>query len=108
MLLESGKIYKRKYFADSYMLPTLEITGSAQVYVSNKGEKPTSTSDMKLEDGFENNKINTVIAMTRWICVVYEESSDESNAVYDTEKLDVIIDENIKKATLKSQKERLP
>ena len=83
MLLESGKIYKRKYFADSYMLPTLEITGSAQVYVSNKGEKPTSTSDMKLEDGFENDKINTVIAMTRWICVVYEESSDESNAVYE-------------------------
>ena len=38
---------------------------------------------MKLEDGFENDKINTVIAMTRWICVVYEESSDESNAVYE-------------------------
>lgn len=76
MLLESGKIYKRKYFADSYMLPTLEITGSAQVYVSNKGEKPTSTSDMKLEDGFENDKINTVIAMTRWICVVYSDGSE--------------------------------
>ena len=82
MLLESGKIYKRKYFADSYMLPTLEITGSAQVYVSNKGTKPESTSDMKLETDFESNKINTVIAMTRWICVVYDDS-DEDNGVYE-------------------------
>ena len=82
MLLESGKIYQRKYFADSYMLPTLQIKGSAQIYVSNQGEKPTSTSEMVLESDFEDNTINTVIAMTRWICAVYEDS-DDSNAVYE-------------------------
>lgn len=83
MLLESNKIYKRNYFADSYMLPTLEITGSAQVYVSNKSSKPASTSEMILESNFKNNEINTVIAMTRWICVVYDDSSDSDNAVYE-------------------------
>lgn len=75
MLLKSGKIYQRKYFADSYMLPTLQIKGSAQVYVSNQDEKPESTDDMLLEEGFENDKINTVIAMTRWICVVFDGDS---------------------------------
>lgn len=82
MLLESGKIYQRKYFADSYMLPTLQIKGSAQIYVSNQGEKPTSISEMILESDFEDDTINTVIAMTRWIAAVYEDS-DESNAVYE-------------------------
>lgn len=82
MLLESGKIYQRKYFADSYMLPTLQIKGSAQIYVSNQGEKPASISEMILESDFEDDTINTVIAMTRWIAAVYEDS-DESNAVYE-------------------------
>ena len=75
MLLESGKIYQRKYFADSLMLPSLEIVGSAEIYVSNKGTKPTSTSEMVLEDNFEDGKINTVMAMTRWICAVYSDDS---------------------------------
>ena len=79
MLLESGKIYQRKYFADSYMLPTLQIKGSAQIYVSNQGEKPASTSEMVLESDFEDDAINTVIAMTRWICAVY----DSGNEVYE-------------------------
>lgn len=71
MILESGKIYKRSYFKDSYMLPTLEIKGSAQVYVSNKPTKPESTDEMILEGNFADNTVNTVIAMTRWICAVY-------------------------------------
>ena len=75
MLLKSGKIYQRKYFADSYMLPTLQIKGSAQVYVSNDTKRPESTNDMVLEEGFEGDKINTVIAMTRWICVVFSGNS---------------------------------
>lgn len=82
MLLESGKIYQRKYFQDSLMLPTLEINGTATVYVSNKGKKPQSTSEMLEETGFESGKVNTVIAMTRWICVVYDDS-DEDNGVYE-------------------------
>ena len=82
MLLQSGKIYQRKYFSDSYMLPTLQIKGEAQVYVSNEGSKPTSINEMILEENFENNTINTVIGMTKWICVVYDES-DESNSVYE-------------------------
>ena len=72
MLLESGKIYQRQYFNDSHMLPTLEIDGEAEIYVSNKPEKPTSTSEMILEENFENDTVNTVIAMTRWICAIYE------------------------------------
>lgn len=76
MLLESGKIYQRKYFADSYMLPTLQIKGSAQIYVSNQGEKPTSTAEMVLETDFEDDAINTIVAMTRWIAVIYESGSE--------------------------------
>ena len=34
------------------------------------------------ETGFESGKVNTVIAMTRWICVVYDDS-DEDNGVYE-------------------------
>lgn len=75
MLLQSGKIYQRKYFSESYMLPTLEIKGTAQIYVSNKGSKPSSVSDMVLEENFENGTINTVIGMTKWICAVYESGS---------------------------------
>lgn len=76
MLLQSNKIYQRRYFVDSMMLPTLEIKGEAQVYVSNKGEKPASVDEMVLEENFENNTINTVIAMTRWICVVYSNDTE--------------------------------
>jgi len=75
MLLQSGKIYQRKYFSDSYMLPTLEIDGTAQVYVSNKGIRPTSVNEMILEEHFEDDTINTVIAMTKWIAVVYSDGS---------------------------------
>lgn len=76
MLLESGKVYQRKYFADSYMLPTLQIKGSAQVYVSNQAEKPTSIDEMILEEQFEDDTINTVIAMTRWIAAVYDTDTE--------------------------------
>lgn len=76
MKLESGKIYKRRYFNDSHMLPTLEIIGGANVYVSNKGDEPLSISEMQLETDFENNKINTVIAMTRWICAVFDSTTE--------------------------------
>lgn len=79
MLLQSGKIYQRKYFADSHMLPTLEIDGEAEIYVSNKSEKPASINEMVLETNFENDMVNTVIAMTRWIAAVY----NDGNTVYE-------------------------
>lgn len=79
MLLESGKIYQRKYYADSYMLPTLQIKGTAKVYVSNQPEKPELVTDMIEETDFEDDTINTVIAMTRWIAVTY----DSGNEVYE-------------------------
>lgn len=76
MLLESGKVYLRKYYPqEQVLLPTLELTGTVQVYVSNKTEKPTSTSEMKLCEEFENDKINSVVGMTRWIAVVYSDGS---------------------------------
>ena len=76
MILEPNKIYKRQYFADSLMCPTLEIKGTAEIYVSNSGTKPASVDEMVLETDFENGKVNTVIGMTRWICAVYEEGSE--------------------------------
>lgn len=76
MILESGKIYQRKYFVDSLLCPTLEIKGNAQIYVSNSSTQPESTADMIQDTDFEANKINTVIGMTRWICAVYEEGSE--------------------------------
>lgn len=76
MILESGKIYLRKgYPQESYLLPTLELTGTVQVYVSNSGPKPASVSEMKQCTDFENNKINSVVGMTRWIAVVYSSGS---------------------------------
>lgn len=75
MILQSGKIYQRHYFSDSMMLPTLQIKGTAQIYVSNQGTKPQSISEMVLEEDFENDAINTVIAMTRWIAAVYDTGS---------------------------------
>ncbi len=72
MIMESGKIYLRKYISpDLVLLPTLELTGEVEVYVSNKAEKPANVSEMKLSEDFENDKINSVIGMTRWICCVY-------------------------------------
>lgn len=76
MILESNKIYQRQYFVDSLMCPTLEIKGTAKIYVSNSGTKPNSIDDMVLEEDFKDGKINTVIGMTRWICAVYEEGSE--------------------------------
>ena len=35
MILKSGEIYQRQYFVDSLMCPTLEIKGTAKIYVSN-------------------------------------------------------------------------
>ena len=43
--------------------------------MSNQGTKPTSISEMVLEEDFENDTINTVIAMTRWIAAVYSNGS---------------------------------
>ena len=76
MILKSGEIYQRQYFVDSLMCPTLEIKGTAKIYVSNSGAKPVSVDEMVLEADFENGKVNTVIGMTRWICAVYEEGSE--------------------------------
>lgn len=84
MTLESGKIYLRKYFPqEQVLLPTLELTGEVQVYVSNKSTKPTSVNEMKLSEEFENDKINSVVGMTRWIAVVYSSgsSADEMGLV---------------------------
>lgn len=76
MTLESGKIYLRKYYpAEQTLLPTLSLTGDVQVYVSNKGEKPSDISEMILCEEFENDKINSVVGMTRWIAVVYSNGS---------------------------------
>lgn len=76
MILKSGEVYQRQYFVDSLMCPTLEIKGTAKIYISNSGIKPISVDEMVLETDFENGKVNTVIGMTRWICAVYEEGSE--------------------------------
>lgn len=75
MQLKSNEIYKIYVFKNDMYCPTLSISGEAQIYVSLSGEKPTSTDDMMLVTDFENNKVNTVIGMFRWICAVYEEGS---------------------------------
>lgn len=76
MVLESGKVYLRKFYpAETMLCPTLELKGTVQVYVSNSGTKPTSISEMQLCEEFENNKINSVVGMTRWIAVVYSSGS---------------------------------
>lgn len=81
MILESGKIYKRKYFRDAYLCPTLEVIGSATIYVSNKSEKPESISEMTQLSNIEANSLNVITGMTRWICAQYAEDSDSDGNV---------------------------
>lgn len=82
MLMESGKIYQRKYFKDSLLCPTLEIKGTATVYVSNKTEKPTDVSEMSELQNVDPNSLLVLTGMTKWIAVSYADS-DDTNAVYE-------------------------
>lgn len=91
MTLESGKIYLRKYYPqEQVLLPTLELTGSVQVYVSNKAQQPADVSEMILCEEFENDKINSVVGMTRWIAVVYSNgsSADEMGLIENPFRMD--------------------
>ena len=81
MLLESGKIYKRNYFKDSLLCPTLEIIGSATIYVSNKTEKPESIAEMTQLANIEANSLNVITGMTRWICAQYDDDSDDDGII---------------------------
>ena len=89
MLLKSGKIYKRNYFRDAYLCPTLQIVGAADIYVSNKSEKPESVSEMVQLEDINANSLQVFTGMTRWIAAVYNESEDSDddgnpdNAVYE-------------------------
>ena len=83
MLLESGKIYQRRYFRDAYLCPTLQIIGTADIYVSNKNEKPESIADMVKLSDINPNSFQVFTGMTRWIAATYEQDSDDSNAVYE-------------------------
>jgi len=82
MLMESGKIYQRKYFKDSLLCPTLEIKGTATVYVSNATKKPADVSEMSELKNIEPNSLLVLTGMTKWIAVSYEDS-DESTEVYE-------------------------
>lgn len=76
MKLKSEQIYKIYVYNAPMYCPTLSIKGNAQIYVSLSGEKPESYDDMLLVSEFESNKVNTVIGMFRWICAVYDETSN--------------------------------
>lgn len=78
MLLESGKIYKRYLGNRIAMCPSIELQGDVSFYVSDKGAKPNSTSEMDLIENVRQNYINSILANTRWIAVVY--NTDESAA----------------------------
>lgn len=82
MLLESGKIYKRNYFRDAYLCPTLQIVGTANIYVSNKGTKPNDINEMVQLEDINANSLQVFTGMTRWIAAQYDDS-DETNAVYE-------------------------
>ena len=71
MQLKSGQIYKIYVYNAPMYCPTLSIDGEAQIYVSLSGDKPTSTNEMFLMEDIENNSINTIVGMFRWICAVY-------------------------------------
>lgn len=76
MLMESGKIYQRKYFKDSLLCPTLEIKGTATVYVSNKSEKPNDVSEMSELQNIEANSLLVMTGMTKWIAVSYSSGTE--------------------------------
>ena len=78
MLLESGKIYKTYIANRLKMCPSIELRGDVSFYVSDKGIKPNSINEMELINNVRQNYINSILAQTRWIAVVY--NTDESAA----------------------------
>ena len=80
MLLESGKIYKRYLANRLNICPSIELKGSVSLYVSDKGQRPSSISEMSLVGDIKQNAINTILAQTRWIAVVY---NDDNSLAYE-------------------------
>ena len=78
MFLESGKIYKRIYYKNYIQLPSLQINEGVKVYVSNKGQKPSSINEMTELTGLSYIKINSIYSMTRWIAVTYQLENSEA------------------------------
>ena len=75
MKLEPNKVYKIYIYNPPMYLPTLSIKGSADIYVSLSGEKPADKSEMMKIDEFENNKINTINGMFRWLLADYDDEN---------------------------------
>lgn len=80
MLLESGKIYKRYIANRLNICPSIELDGDVSLYVSDKGTKPNSISEMIKINNAKQNCINTILSQTRWIAVVY---NTDSSAAYE-------------------------
>lgn len=76
MLLESNKIYRRIIYAPiRLMCPSLEIKGTATLYVSNSATKPSSIDEME-EIDLDSNTIHSILGQTRWIAVSYDEDTE--------------------------------
>lgn len=77
MLMKSGKIYRRLLYSPiRLMCPSIEIKGTATLYVSDSSTRPNSVNEMQKINNLKSDAINSILSMTRWIAVTYEEGTE--------------------------------
>lgn len=69
MILDTDTIYQTYRKSPFLMMPSLQISEGVKVYISNKGPKPSSISEMVEDTGFQANKINSFVSIPRWIAI---------------------------------------
>lgn len=72
MLLDKDIIYTTYRKSPFLMMPSLQISEGVKVYISNKGPKPNSISEMIEDTGFKSDKINSFVSVPRWIAITCE------------------------------------
>lgn len=90
MNLVSGEIYRCIPYLQAQVLPTLQIKGSATIYVSLAQTKPTDISEMTDVTDEVEEGLNTLSGQIRYICAVFGSGSSvaESGIVSSQNKTD--------------------
>ena len=78
MILDTNTIYPTYRKSPFLLMPSLQISEGVNVYVSNKGPKPNSISEMIQDTGFQAGKINSFVSVPRWIAITA--TSDDYDA----------------------------
>lgn len=78
MILDTNKIYSTYRKSPFLMMPSLQVSEGVKVYISDKGTKPNSISEMIEDTGIQAGKINSFVSVPRWIAITA--TSDDYDA----------------------------